>query len=79
MVGEANASQHSIQLVTCGGQICLRSGRGWGGKDKGYIGGQLANKVFMGQVNINGFGTITRHLSSEAAHSHLYSPHTSTS
>ena len=22
VVGEANASQHSFQLVTCGGQIC---------------------------------------------------------
>ena len=26
VVGEANASQHSFQLVTCSGQICLREG-----------------------------------------------------
>ena len=31
VVGEANASQHSFQLVTCGRQICLRGGEGLGG------------------------------------------------
>ena len=54
--GEVNASQHSIQLVTCGGQICLRSGRGWGGEGRG-VGGQLVNRVvnrmLMRQVNEN--------------------------
>ena len=35
VVGEANASQHNIQLKTCGGQICLRSGRCWGGEGGG--------------------------------------------
>ena len=50
--GEANASQHSIQLVTCGGQICLRSGRGWGGEGGGG-GGKLVNRLLMRQVNEN--------------------------
>ena len=38
VVGESNASQHSIQLVMCGGQICLRGGRGWGGEGGGVHG-----------------------------------------
>ena len=49
---EANASQHSIQLVTCGGQICLRSGRGWG-REGGGAGGQLVNRLLMRQVSEN--------------------------
>ena len=58
VVGEANASQHSIQLLMCGGQICLRRGRGWG-EEGGGIGGQLSNRLFMRQVNINEDATLT--------------------
>ena len=71
VVGESNASQHSIQLVMCGGQISLRGGRGWEEREEGY----MSNGI-MRQVSINEDATPTRHLS---AHSHLYSPHTSTS
>ena len=74
--GEANASQHSIQLVTCGGQICLRSGRGWGGEGRG-VGGQLVNRLLlMRQINENEVATS---LVMQNMQSHLYSPHTSTS
>ena len=71
VVEEGNASQHSIQLVICGGQISLRGGRGWEEREEGY----MSNGI-MRQVSINEDVTPTRHLS---AHSHLYSPHTSTS
>ena len=35
VMGEANGSQHSFQLATCGRQIGLRGGRGWGGEGRG--------------------------------------------
>ena len=69
VVGEANASQHSIQLhgdmwwtdMPQEREVLGRRGR------RG-IGGQLVNRVIMRQVITNGFVTLTRHLSSDAAH-----------
>ena len=57
VVGKANANQHSIQLVTCGRQICLRRGRSWGKREERYVGGQLGNRLSMRQVNRNGVVT----------------------
>ena len=48
----------SHQLVMCGGKICIRKGRGWG-EEGGGIGGQLPNRLFMRQVNINEDATLT--------------------
>ena len=39
VVGEANVSQHSIQLIMS--QIILRGGRGWGGEEEGTVGNLL--------------------------------------
>ena len=48
-----------------------------GRRGRKSIGGQFTNRLFMRLANKKGFVTITRHLSSDVAHSHLYSPHTS--
>ena len=54
VVGEANASQHSFQLVTCSRQICLRGGRGWGEEGEGEKGNLLdhlhAKQIKVGAV-----------------------------
>ena len=51
VVGEANTSQHSFQLVTCGGQICLGGGRGWGGEEEGE-GGSLLDHLHAKQIKV---------------------------
>ena len=80
VVGEANASQHRIQLHRDMWWTDMPQERKvLGRRGKRGIGGQLINRVFLRQVITNGFVALTRHLSSDAAHSHLYIPHTSTS
>ena len=49
VVGEANASQHSFQLVTCSGQICLRGGRGLGRRGGG---GNLLDHLHTKQIKV---------------------------
>ena len=51
VVGEANASQHSFQLVTCSGQLCLRGGRGWGEEEEGE-GGNLLDHLHAKQIKV---------------------------
>ena len=51
VVGEANASQHSFQLVTCSGQICLGGGRGWGEEGEGE-GNLLADHLHAKQIKV---------------------------
>ena len=49
VVGEANSSQHSFQLVASGREICL--GEGGAGEERGGGVGQFANRIFMSQAD----------------------------
>ena len=67
VVGEANASQHSIQLVMCGGQISLRGGRGWEEREEGY----MSNGI-MRQVSIHEDATPTVRTFTHLQYTHIY-------